>query len=117
MDDETWVLFVNIEINEQSEQWLHTHSPNKLKKFRQTSAFQKADGICFLGQERSAYGGIHATWDHNNVRGVLQNTKRTVYGWPFRTRCKMLTPNVVLLHDTVRPHAAACTRILMEHFN
>jgi hypothetical protein len=28
---ETWVLFVNIETKEQSKQWIHTHSPDKLK--------------------------------------------------------------------------------------
>jgi hypothetical protein len=33
--------------------------------FEQTlSACQKADGNCFLGQERGADGGIHATMDH-----------------------------------------------------
>jgi transposase len=29
----------------------------------------------------------------------------------------MLTPGVVLLHDNARPHTAAGTRILLEHFN
>jgi hypothetical protein len=48
------------------------HSPNKLKKFKKTlSACQKGDGKCFLGQEWSADGGIHATRDNNNVRSVL----------------------------------------------
>jgi hypothetical protein len=32
---------------------------------------QEADGICFLGQEWSADGGINATGDHNAVRSVL----------------------------------------------
>jgi hypothetical protein len=40
------------------------------------SACQKADGNCFLGQVRSADGGIHATRDHNNTRSVLRNTKK-----------------------------------------
>jgi hypothetical protein len=38
--DEIWVSFVNVETNEQLKQWMHTHSPNKLKKFKQTSARQ-----------------------------------------------------------------------------
>jgi hypothetical protein len=59
---------VNVETREQL---MHTYSPNKLKKFKQTFAFQKADGICFLGHERSDDGGIHATRDHNNARSVL----------------------------------------------
>jgi hypothetical protein len=36
--DETWVSFVNVETKEQSKQWLHTHSPNKQKTFKQTFA-------------------------------------------------------------------------------
>jgi hypothetical protein len=41
--DETWVSFVNVETKEQSKQWMHTHSPNKTKKFKQTlSACLKA---------------------------------------------------------------------------
>jgi hypothetical protein len=57
--------------------WMRTHSPNKPKKFKQTlSAWQKADGICFLGQEMSADVGIHALRDHNNVTSVLRNTKK-----------------------------------------
>jgi hypothetical protein len=64
---------MNVEIKEQSKQWMHTHSPNKPKEFKQTlSACQKADDNCFLEQERSADGGIHATRDHNNVRSVLR---------------------------------------------
>jgi hypothetical protein len=35
--DETWVSFVNVETREQSKQWMRTHSPNKLRKFKQTS--------------------------------------------------------------------------------
>jgi hypothetical protein len=31
---------------------MHTHSTNKLKKFKQTNVCQKADGNCFLGQKR-----------------------------------------------------------------
>jgi hypothetical protein len=69
--DETRVSFVNVETKEQSKQWMHAHSPNKLKQFKQTlPACQKADGNCFLGQIRSAGGGINATMDHN-VRSVL----------------------------------------------
>jgi hypothetical protein len=36
--DETWVSSVNVETKEQSKQWMHTHSPNKPKKFKQMSA-------------------------------------------------------------------------------
>jgi hypothetical protein len=75
-DDEMWVSFNNVETKEPTKQGMHTRSQNKLKKFKQTSACQKADGNCFLGQERSADGRIHAIRDHNNVRRVLQNTTK-----------------------------------------
>jgi DNA-directed RNA polymerase subunit M/transcription elongation factor TFIIS len=69
---------VNVATKEQSKQWMHTHSPNRPKNFKQTvSACQKADANYSLGQERSADGGIHATRDHNNVRSALRNTKKT----------------------------------------
>jgi hypothetical protein len=39
--DETWLSFVNVETKEQSKQWIHTHSPNKPKKFQQTLSAMK----------------------------------------------------------------------------
>jgi hypothetical protein len=36
--DETWVSFVNVETIGQSTLWMHTHSPNKLKEFKQMCA-------------------------------------------------------------------------------
>jgi hypothetical protein len=72
--DETCVSSVNVETKEQSKQCMHTHSPNKMKT---SSAFQEDGGNCFLGQERSSDGGIHATKDLNNIRSVLWNTKIT----------------------------------------
>jgi hypothetical protein len=63
---------MNVDTKEQSKQLMHTYSPNKSKNFKQTlSACQKADGNCFLAQERSADGGTHATSDRNNVGSVL----------------------------------------------
>jgi hypothetical protein len=44
---ETWVLFVNIETKEQSKQWMHTHSPNKLKKSKQTLSGRKLMATVF----------------------------------------------------------------------
>jgi hypothetical protein len=34
--DETWASFVNAVTKKQSKQWMHTHSPNKPNKFKQT---------------------------------------------------------------------------------
>jgi hypothetical protein len=73
IDNETWILFVNVETKDsQSSGCAHIHqscrkSLNKL--------CQKAHGNCFLGQERSAHDRIHATKDNNIFRSVLRNTK------------------------------------------
>jgi hypothetical protein len=32
--DEPWVPSVNAETKEQAKQWVHTHSPNELRKFK-----------------------------------------------------------------------------------
>jgi hypothetical protein len=45
---------------------------------------QKADGNCFLGEERSADVGIYATGDHSNLTSVLRNIKN--YVRPFRRK-------------------------------
>jgi hypothetical protein len=109
---------VNVENKGQSKQWMHTHSPNKPKKFKQTlSACQKADGNCVMGQERSVEGGIHVTRDHNNVRSVLRNTKDYVGLAIQNKRRRILTYGVVLLHDHTRSHTAARNRTLLGHFN
>jgi alpha-amylase/alpha-mannosidase (GH57 family) len=39
--EETWVSFVNVETIEKSKQWMHTHSPNKPKKFKQMLSARK----------------------------------------------------------------------------
>jgi hypothetical protein len=41
------------------------------------SACQKVDGNCFVGQKRTAGGGIHTTRAHNNVTSVMKTLKKT----------------------------------------
>jgi hypothetical protein len=109
---------VNVETKEQSKQWMHTYSPYKPRKFKETLyAYQKADGNCFLRKERNADGGIHATRDHNNVRSALQKTLKKLLRVIQNKRYRMLTSNAVFLHDNARPHKAARTGALLEHFN
>ena len=45
--DETWVQFVNAETKEQSKQWMHTQSPDKPKKFKQTLSNRKMMATVF----------------------------------------------------------------------
>jgi hypothetical protein len=65
--EETWVSFVNVVTEEQSNKWSHTHSPNKPQRFKLMSVCQRVDGNYFLKQERSTDGGICATRDYNNI--------------------------------------------------
>jgi hypothetical protein len=95
-----------IEISGQSKQWMHTHLPNKLTWFKRTSGYQKADGSCFLGQDRSTDGEIHARRDHSNIRNVLQNTKNLHKGSHSEQKSWQCS-----LHTT------ADTQALMEHFS
>jgi len=41
------VKFVNVETKEQSPQWMHTHSPNKPRKFKQSFANKKLTATVF----------------------------------------------------------------------
>jgi hypothetical protein len=50
---------------------MHIHSPKQARKVQANVVCQKADGYCFLRQERRADGGIHATRDNNNIRSLL----------------------------------------------
>jgi hypothetical protein len=76
------------------------------------SACHKTDSNCFLGQEISADGGIHATRGHNKDISVLQNTNESCIV-PFRTH-GMECWHTVLLYDNAHQHmsTAACTQEL-----
>jgi hypothetical protein len=107
---------VNDETKEQSKQWMHTQSRNNPKNIKQTlSACHKADGSRFLGKERSADGGIHATVDQNNIRSVWRNTKKKMHRSIQNKMRGMLTYGAGLLHDSDRSHTAARTRSLLGH--
>jgi hypothetical protein len=45
--DETWISFVNVEAKQQSKQWMHTHPPNKPKKFKQMLSATKLMAAVF----------------------------------------------------------------------
>jgi hypothetical protein len=49
--EETWISFVNAETKEQSKQWMHTHSPNKSKKFKEMSASKVMATVSGTGRE------------------------------------------------------------------
>jgi hypothetical protein len=57
------------------------------------------------------------TWDHNNIKTVLKNTKKKLQRAIQNKRCGMLTSGAVLLHDNARLYTAARIRALLKHFN
>jgi len=114
--DEIWVKFVNAETKEQSKQWMHTHSPNKPKKFKQTlsnrkmmaTVFWDRKGILlteFMAPGTTITSEVYCETLHK-LRRSIQNKRRG-----------MLSKGVVLLHDNARPHTAARTNALIKLFN
>jgi hypothetical protein len=83
--DETWVSFVNVETKEQSKQWMHTHSPNKSIKFKQTQSVRKlmtgvfwdTKGVLmveFMQQGTTVTSEVYCkTQKKNYVRPAIQN--------------------------------------------
>jgi hypothetical protein len=102
--EETWIQFVNSETKEQSKQWMHTHSPNKPKKFKQTLSNRKMMATGFwdrkgiLLTEFMAPGTTITSEVYcetlNKLRRSIKNKRRG-----------MLTKGVVLLQDNARPHS------------
>jgi histone-lysine N-methyltransferase SETMAR len=95
---------------------MHTHTPNKPKKFKQTLSARKLMVTVF--------------WDRKGVVVVvefiqgttiiseaycetLQKLRRAIQN----KKCGMLTSGPVVLHDNARPHTATCTSALLKHFN
>jgi hypothetical protein len=90
-------------------QWMHTHSPKKPEKFKETNPCEKSGGRCFLGQEKITDGCVHATRDQSSTRNVMQN---------FRNLHQAIqNKNVLCLHDNAHLNTAAHTQALLEHFN
>jgi hypothetical protein len=83
-------------------QWMLTHSPKKLKKFKETYPCQKSGGRCFLGQEKNADVGIHAIRDKSSIRSAMQN---------FRNLHQAIqNKSVVHLHDNAHLNTALTLR-------
>jgi hypothetical protein len=49
--DETWFSFENVETKEQYKHWMHTHSLNKLKKFKQMLLARKLIATVFQARK------------------------------------------------------------------
>jgi transposase len=88
---------------------MHTHSPNQLKKFKQTSARKLMASVL---------------WDRKGVLILEYMQQRTtIMSEVYCETLKQLRRTIqnkrcgVLLHENARPHTAAGTWALLEHFD
>ena len=114
--DKTWVQFMNAETKQQSKQWMHTHSPNKPKKFKQTLSNRKMMATIFWdckGILLTEFMTPGTTITSEVYCEMLHKLRRSIQNkwWG------MLSKGVVLLHDNPRPHTTARTNALIKLFN
>jgi hypothetical protein len=117
---ETRVSFVNFETKEQSKQWMHTHSPNKPKKFKQTLPARKLMAVFFWGGgDRIELLVVEFMQQGTTITSkVYCETPKICVGPVIQNKMHgMLTYDVVLLRDDACPHTAARTPALLQHFN
>jgi hypothetical protein len=96
---------------------VHTHSPNKPKKFKQTSARKLMAAVFwdrkqvlmleFMQQGTAVTLEMHCQTP-KELRRAIENKRRGM----------LISDVLVVLHrDNVCPHTAARTRALLEHFS
>lgn len=115
--DETWVSYVNVETKKQSMQWGHTRSPNAgPRKFICKPSSKKLMATVFWDRKGVLLVDfmVQGTTITSEVyRETLKKLRRAIQN----KRRGLLSSGVVLLHDNARPHTAARTQDLLNHFN
>jgi hypothetical protein len=107
---------VNVETKKQSKQWMNTHSPNKPKKFKQTSSARKL--MATLSCEGKGVLMVEFMQQGTTLTSEAYcETLRKMHRAGKNKKRGMLTYHVALLHDNARPHTAARTPALLRHFN
>jgi histone-lysine N-methyltransferase SETMAR len=92
---------------------MHTHSLNKLNKFKQTSV-RKLMATVFWDRK----GALMVEFMQQvTMSEVYCETLKQVHRAIHKKRCGMLKCGVVLLHDDAYPHTAPHTSALQEYFN
>jgi len=113
--DETWVQFVNAETKEQSKQWMHTHSPNKPKKFKRTLSNKKIMATIFWDHKGillTEFMALGTTITSEVYRETLNKLRRLIQNkWHG-----MLTKGIILLHDSAWSYTTARTNALIRLF-
>lgn len=113
--DETWIKYDTPETKRQSQQWMHTHSPNKPKKFKQTFNNRKVMATVFWDEKGVLLVEFMQPGTKINA-AVYCETLRRLRRAIQNKRRGMLTSGIVLIHDNARPHSAAATQRLLQQF-
>jgi hypothetical protein len=92
---------------------MHKHSPDKVKKFKQTSARMLMAAVFW---DRKGVLMVEFVQQGITITRVLHNTKKNLNRAIQNKRCGMMTSDLVLLHDNVSLHTPAHIRALLEHF-
>jgi hypothetical protein len=108
---------MNVEIKEQSKQWMHTHIHQTSRKClnKRCLPARKLTATVFLDNERVLM--VESIQEGTTMSKVYCVTRKNLRRTIQNKRHGMLTDGVMLLHDNVRQHTAAHTRALLDHFN
>jgi hypothetical protein len=94
---------------EQSKQWVHTHSPNNLNKFKKSLPARKL--MTTVLWERKGVLMVKFVYQGTTITSQVYCQTLKIFHSVIQDRRRgMLTYGVVLLYDNERPHTAARTR-------
>jgi hypothetical protein len=101
---------VNVVTKEQSKQWMHTHSSNKPKKFKQALSARKLMATVSCDRTGVLMVGFMQQGTTTLSQVYCQMLKESCVGLDILNKRRiMLTSGVVLIHDNVHPRTVACT--------
>ncbi|XP_046407890.1 histone-lysine N-methyltransferase SETMAR-like [Ischnura elegans] len=117
--DETWIQYDTPETKRQSQQWMHSNSPNKPKKFKQTFNNRKTMATVFWDQQGVLLVEFMEPGTTITAAVYCETLRRLRRAIQNKRRGK-LTAGVVLIHDNARPHcwsnSTGSQTIWMGHF-
>lgn len=113
--DETWIQYDTPETKRQSQQWMHSNSPNKPKKFKQTFNNRKTMATVFWDQQGVLLVEFMQPGTTITAAVYCETLQRLRRAIQNKRRGK-LSAGVVLIHDNARPHTARATQQLLEKF-
>jgi hypothetical protein len=110
---------VIVETKEQSKQLMHTRSSDNPEKFKRTfSVCQKAMAAVFWGRKGVLMVEFMQKGTTITSEGHCETLKKLRKATQNKRRGMLISGvRIVPLLISARPHTAACTRALLEHFN